>query len=203
MQVGLAELEYYQAQIKKLMFVDTFQAFADITKQMTVPEVMERISEKMTLLGPAVGRFMNDVLQPLIEKVVFILYEDNRLPRVPDIMLEQPDFEVKFTGRLVQTQRQSELNNLVNAISITGSIAQMSPEVLDKIDADKAVNDIFDISGVSAKILRSDQEVQQLRAQRAQMMQQQQQMAMLQQGADTYKNVAEGDKIFNEAQAEG
>ncbi|MBQ1988694.1 MAG: head-tail connector protein [Clostridia bacterium] len=202
LQVGLAELEYYQAQIKKLMFVDTFQAFADITKQMTVPEVMERISEKMTLLGPAVGRFMNDVLQPLIEKVVFILYEDNRLPKVPDVMLEQPDFEVKFTGRLVQTQRQSELNNIINAIGITGQIAAMTPDVLDKINTDQAVNDIFDISGVSAKILRSDQEVQQMRAARAQAMQEQQQMMMLQQGADIYKNAAEGDRIANEANQE-
>ena len=198
LQVGLAELEYYQAQIKKLMFVDTFQAFADITKQMTVPEVMERVSEKMTLLGPAVGRFMNDVLQPLIEKVVFILYEANMLPRIPDVMIEQPDFEVKFVGRLVQTQRQSELNNLINAMSITGQIAQMNPEVLDKVNADQAVDDIFDISGVSAKILRSDAEVQQLRQQRAQAMQQQQEMAMMQAGADIYKNAAEGDKIAQE-----
>ena len=200
LQVGLAELEYYQNQIKKLMFVDTFQAFADITKQMTVPEVMERVSEKMTLLGPAVGRFMNDVLQPLIEKVVFILYEANMLPPIPDVMLEQPDFEVKFVGRLVQTQRQSELNNLVNAISITGQIAQMTPDVLDKVNTDQAVDDIFDISGVSAKILRSDSEVMQIRQQRQQAMQMQQEVNMLQQGADIYKNAAEGDKVAKEIQ---
>ena len=201
LQVGLQELQYFQNQIKEIMFVNTFQAFADITKQMTVPEVMERVSEKMTLLGPAVGRFMNDVLQPLIEKVVFILFEANRLPRVPDIMLDQPDFEVKFTGRLVQTQRQSELNNIINALTIAGQIAQMSPDALDKINTDQAVNDVFDISGVSAKILRSDQEVQEMRAARAQAQAQQEQMMMLQQGADIYKNAAEGDKIQSETEA--
>lgn len=196
--VGLAEIEYYQNQIKHIMFVDTFQAFADITKQMTVPEVMERISEKMTLLGPAVGRFMNDVLQPLIEKVVFILYESNKLPRIPDVMLQDPNFEVKFVGRLVQTQRQSEMNNLINAVSIAGQIAQFKPEVLDKINGDKTIDDIFEISGVSAKILNSDYEVQKIRQQRAENMRQQQELAMLQQGADIYKNAAEGDKIAQE-----
>lgn len=201
LQVGLSEIQYVQNQIKEIMFVNTFQAFADITKQMTVPEVMERVSEKMTLLGPAVGRFMNDVLQPLIEKVVFILFEANRLPRVPDIMLDQPDFEVKFTGRLVQSQRQSELNNIINALTIAGQIAQMSPDALDKINTDQAVNDVFDISGVSAKILRSDQEVQEMRAARAQAQAQQEQMMMLQQGADIYKNAAEGDKIQSETEA--
>lgn len=193
LQVGLNELQYYQEQIKRLMFVDTFQAFANITKQMTVPEVMERISEKMTLLGPAVGRYMNDVLQPLIEKVVFILYESNSLPRLPDVMLQDPNFEVKFVGRLVQTQRQSELNNIVNAIAIAGQVAQFKPEVLDKINADQAVEDIFDISGVSTRILNSDNEVQQIRKQRAEAQAQAEQIAALQAGANIYKTASEGE----------
>lgn len=175
------------------MFVDTFQAFANITKQMTVPEVMERISEKMTLLGPAVGRYMNDVLQPLIEKVVFILYESNSLPRLPDVMLQDPNFEVKFVGRLVQTQRQSELNNIVNAISIAGQVAQFKPEVLDKVNADQAVEDIFDISGVSTRILNSDSEVQQIRKARAEAQEQAEKIAALQAGANIYKTASEGE----------
>ena len=198
----MAEIEFYQNQIKRLMFVDTFQAFADITKQMTVPEVMERVSEKMTMLGPAVGRYMDDVLQPLIEKVVMILWEQNRLPRIPDAMLEDPSFEVKFVGRLVQTQRQSEMNNLVNAISIAGQVAQIKPEILDKINGDKVIDEIFDINSISAKIINSDEEVQQLRQQRAQMQQQQAEMMMYQQGADIYNKVAQGDKNAKEAVAE-
>lgn len=198
--IGLNELQYYQAQIEKLMFVDTFQAFQAITKQMTVPEVMERISEKMTLLGPAVGRYMNDVLQPLIEKVVLILYESNSLPRLPDVMMQDPNFEVKFVGRLVQTQRQSELNNIVNAMALSGQIAQFNPEVLDKINADEALNDIFDISGVSARILKSDAEVQQIRKARAEAAAEQNKLLAMQQGANIYKTASEGDRNAKELQ---
>lgn len=197
-QLGLAELEYYQKQVRKLMYTDAFQTFAELTKQMTVPEVMERVSEKMLLLGPAVGRYMNDVLQPLIERVVLILYEANMLPKMPDVMMQDPRFEVKFVGRLVQTQRQAELNNIVNAISISGQIASMTPDVLDKINADMAVNEIFDISGASAKILRSDDEVKAIREARAQMQQQANEMAMLQQGATAYKDYEQGNKLANE-----
>lgn len=196
--IGLAELEYYQNQIKKMMYTEAFQTFANLDKQMTVPEVMERVSEKMLLLGPAVGRYMNDVLQPLIEKVVLILYESNMLPKMPDVMMQDPRFEVKFVGRLVQTQRQSELNNLINAISITGQIASMTPDVLDRVDTDKAVNEIFDISGASTKILRSDDEVNAIREQRAQVQQQANEMALLQQGAGAYKDFEQGNKIANE-----
>lgn len=199
--IGMAEIEFFQNQIKRIMHTDTFQAFSEITKQMTVPEVMQRVSEKMTLLGPAVGRYMNDVLQPLIEKVVLILWEDNRLPQMPDIMLQDPRFEVKFVGQLVQTQRQSELNNLINALTISGQIATMNPEVLDKINTDEAVDEIFDIAGVNAKIIRSDSEVEGIRMQRQQQLQAQQQMQMFQAGADIYKNLEQGAKLEKETNA--
>lgn len=196
--VGLAEIQHYQQQIKEIMFYDTFQAFSGLTKQMTVPEVMERIAEKMTLLGPAVGRYMNDVLQPLIEKVVFILWESNMLPQMPDVMLQDPSFEVKFVGRLVQTQRQSEVNNIMNALAITGQIAQLNPEVLDKVDADEAIEKVFDISSVST-LLRSDNEVAQIRQQRAEAMQQQQLMMSMQEGANIAKTVAESENYAKDS----
>lgn len=198
--ISVEYLEFYQTQIRKLMFYDTFQAFSELTKQMTVPEVMERISEKMVLLGPAVGRFMNDVLQPLIERVVVLLYDNGRLPMVPDVMREDSNFEVKFVGRLVQAQRQSEVNNIVNAFGIAGQIAQLQPDVLDKINGDKAVEEIFEITGVSSKLLNSDEYVQNVRQARAEAQAQEQQMINQQAGANIYKTAMEGAR--NEQQAD-
>lgn len=192
--IAIEHIQFYQKQIRDIMFYNTFQAFSEITKQMTVPEVMERVSEKMTVLGPAVGRFMNDVLQPLIEKVVFILFEENRLPRVPDIMLQDPNFEVKFVGRLVQSQRQSEVNNIMNALSMVGQIAQLKPEALDKVDADEAIDEISDITGVPSRIINTDDKVRRIREARAEAQALEAQMMQAQAMAQTYKTAAEGDK---------
>lgn len=197
--VGIEFLQYYQQQIRSLMFYETFQTFSSLTKQMTVPEVMERISEKMTLLGPAVGRFMNDVLQPLIEKVVFLLFEAGKLPPLPDAMQSDPRFDVKFVGRLVQSQRQTEVNNIVNALTIAGQIAQFKPEVLDKINGDKAVDEIFDITGVSRDVVNDDAEVEAIRKQRAQAQAEAAELANAQSVAQTYKAAAEG--VRNESEA--
>ena len=146
---------------------------------------------------------MNDVLQPLIEKVVFILFEDNRLPRMPDAMMQDPEFEVKFVGRLVQSQRQSEVNNIVNALSIAGQVAQFNPEAIDKINADETIDEVFDITGVTTRILNSDDKVKQIREQRAQAQAAQQQLIEAQSAAQTYKTAAEGDRNANAAQSEG
>lgn len=201
--IAIEHLQYYQKQIRDIMFYNTFQAFSELTKQMTVPEVMERVSEKMVLLGPAVGRFMSDVLQPLVEKVVITLYEENRLPRMPDVMLRNPEFEIKFVGRLVQAQRQSEVNNIVNAMAIAGQIAQLNPETVDKINTDEAVDEIFNITGVPTRILNSDVKVQEVRQARAQAQAQETQLAMAQSAAQTYKAAAEGERNANASQPEG
>lgn len=201
--IAIEHLQFFQQQIKDIMFYNTFQAFSDLTKQMTVPEVMERVSEKMTLLGPAIGRFMNDVLQPLIEKVVHIEFEAGRLPPLPDAMRADPEFEVKFVGRLVQSQRQSEINNIMSALSIAGQVAAYKPEVLDKINGDDTIDEIFDITGVTTRMLNSDEEVRQMRQHRAEAQAEQQQIAAAQAGAQTYKDMAQGEKNVKESRFEG
>lgn len=200
--LGEAEIEGQRQQIRKLFFNDTFQQFSELTKQMTVPEVMERINEKMSLLGPAVGRFIHDVLQPVCEKCVFSLYEDGRLPRMPDIMLDDPSFEVRFTSRLVQSQRQVEVQNLSAALGYVGQIAQMKPEILDKVDGDKAIDKVFNVIGVDPEILLDEQQVKELRQarQEAAAAMQAQQIALMQ--AQTYKTAAEGDRNVKDAEAE-
>jgi hypothetical protein len=59
-QIGMEMMEYRVNRIRSMMFNDVFLAFQNLTKDMTVPEVMERVTEKMTLLAPAVGRFITD-----------------------------------------------------------------------------------------------------------------------------------------------
>ena len=199
--IGEAELEAQRQQIRKIFFNDTFQQFSELTKQMTVPEVMERINEKMSLLGPAVGRYVHDVLQPLCEKSVISLYEDGRLPRVPDVMAENPGFEVRFTSRLVQSQRQVEVQNLSTALGYVGQIAQMKPEVLDKVDGDKAIDKVFNVIGVDPEIILDQQQVDKMRQARAEMAMQQQQAAQALTEAQTYKAAAEGDRNVKDAEA--
>ena len=62
------------------MYNDTFLAFDRITKQMNNPEIMERINEKMTMLGPAVGRYISEMLNPVIERTIGILARRGKLP---------------------------------------------------------------------------------------------------------------------------
>lgn len=200
-QFGLNAVEYYSNKVKTLMFHDTFLGFSGITKGMNNPEVYERINEKMTMLGPAVGRYLAEVLNPIVQRTIGILLRKGRLPEMPDEMLEDPGYEIDFVGSLAQAQRRSELNTLITGLTMVGNMAQYSPEVLDKLNVDKVTDEVWSITGAPVKVLRDDSEIQKIREGRAQEQMQAQQlqaaMAAAKAGADAGK-AAQGFKAAEE-----
>lgn len=187
--VGLNATEYYSGKVKELMYNDVFLAFNQITKQMNNPEIMERISEKMSMLGPSVGRYISEMLNPIIIRTVGILSRQGKLPEAPS---DDLFYEIECISQLAQAQKRSELNALTSSLTLVGQIAQFNPDVLDNISPDATVKEIWSIMGASTQVLRSDDEVAAMREARAQVAQQQQQMNLLQQGADV---VEKGSKV--------
>jgi len=197
--VGMAAVEYYTKQVKSLMYNDIFLTFENLTKQMQNPEVQERINEKMAMLGPAVGRYMGAVLNPTIVRTVGILERRGKLPPVPDALRDSPTFEIDYVSQLAQAQKRSELNSLMNGLSLVGQVARFAPEALDKISADVTVDEAWDILGAPVKVLRDDQEVADIRANRAENQAQVQQSQMMLDTAKAGKDAASADKDLAEA----
>jgi len=195
-EVGLTAIEYYSSKVKTLMYHDTFLAFSNITKDMNNPEIMERINEKMTMLGPAVGRYLDEVLSPIIKRTIGILARRGKLPEPPMELIEDPGYEIDFVGVLAMSQRRAELNNLITGLSMIGQVAQYSPEVLDKINADKIVDETWAITGAPIKVLRDDDEVREIREGRAEAAMQQQQLGEMAAGAQIAKDAGAAEAAF-------
>lgn len=200
-EVGMRALEYYASQVKSLMYNDVFLAFDNITKQMNNPEVMERINEKMTLLGPAVGRYTGEVLDPGIIRTIGILERRGKLPEPPDEIMLDPGYIIDYVGQLAQAQKRSELSALMQALGATAEISKFDLSVLDKIDGDKTIDNIWGVTGAPMKILRPDNEVDAIRENKAQAAAKAQELAMLQGGADVVKKGSEVDKNIAQAGA--
>lgn len=197
--IGQEFIEYYADQIGSMFFKNAFLSFTDVTKQMTVPEVMQRANEQLSILGPAVGRYMSDVLEPQHEVIVSKLARKGRLPPIPDEMRIRPEFDVKFTGRLAQAQGQVQLNNLVNAFSIAAEISAFKPDALDKINVDAAIDELWSVTNAPAKLLFDSNELKAIRQAKAQ---QEQAIAQIQAAAEASKaakDATQADK--NAAQA--
>jgi hypothetical protein len=201
-QVGMNAVEYYSMKVKSMMFNDVFLAFNGITKQMQNPEVMERINEKMTLLGPAVGRYISEMLNPVIIRTIGILYRRGKLPPPPAEFMMNPEYEIDCISQLAQAQRRSELNNLVTGLTLVGQMAQFAPEATDKIDTDKTTDEVWSILGAPDRVLRTDTDIAKLRETRGKMAQQQHAMELANQGADTVHKGSQVDLNLAKAGAQ-
>lgn len=193
-QVGMNSIEYYSMKVKSLMYNDVFLAFDNITKQMNNPEVMERINEKMTMLGPSVGRYISEMLNPGVIRTIGILYRKGRLPNPPDELMEDPNYEIDCISQLALSQRRSELNSLITGLTLVGQMAPIVPDVIDKVNPDKTVDTVWSILGAPVKVLRDDAEIQAIREAKGRMAQQQMAMNQLEQGANVVKTGSEVDK---------
>ena len=202
-QIGLTATEYYANKVKSLMYNDVFLAFDNITKQMNNPEVMERINEKMTMLGPAVGRYISEMLNPMIVRTMGILFRKGKMPKPPDEFLMNPEYEIDSISQLAQAQRRSELNSLVSGLTLVGQMAQFTPDVIDKINPDKVIDEAWEIIGSPMKVLREDEEVATIRESKANMARQQMAMNMAEQGAGVVKAGSEVDLNMAKSQKEG
>jgi hypothetical protein len=198
-QMGMEALQYYAQMVKSSMYNDVFLAFEGLDKQMNNPEVMERINEKMTMLGPAVGRFTGEVLNPIIIRTIGILFRRGKLPPPPDELLQNPAYEIDYVSQLAQSQKRSELNSLVTALTMAGQMAQFNPEVLDKVDPDKSVDEIWNTTGAPIRVLRDDEEIKKIREARAQQAAKVQEMQMIGAGVQVAETASKVDKNVADA----
>ncbi len=191
--IGFEMIRDVAADIEKGFFVPLFRVFSDITKQMTIPEVQRRISENMVLLGPVVGRFTQEVLDPIILRVFNILFKDGFLPPPPEAIQGQ-ELDILYVSQLALAQRAQEVNSIESFLVDVSEIARVIPSVIDKIDGDKVVDIISQVKNINPDIMRGDDDIEAIRTARAEQEAQLAQAGALQQGAETAKIVSEADK---------
>jgi len=156
--------------------------------QMTATEVIQRNEEKMRLLGPVLGRLQSELLKPLIDRTFSIILRKNLFRQAPEF-LSGKDVEIEYVSPLAKAQKSSELQSIMRAIEIMGSLSNVAP-VFDHINMDKLVRHLADIVGVPQKILKPQSQLNAERQQAQQQQEQMQQMQQLQQVAQAGRDIA-------------
>jgi hypothetical protein len=184
--LGLNMEEQRRNSIRAVFYVN--QLMLQDGPQMTATEVIQRNEEKMRLLGPVLGRLQSELLKPLIDRVFNILLRNNQLPAAPEFLSGQ-DIEIEYVSPLAKAQKSTELQSIMRAIEILGSLANVAP-VFDYVNFDNLVKHLADIVGVPQKILKSQSQVNTERQQAQQQQQEQMQMQQLQQVAKAGGDIA-------------
>ena len=150
--------------------------------QMTATEVQVRYELMQRLLGPTLGRFQSEFLNPLIERTFGIMLRAGALLPEPEVIQGQK-IDVEYVGPLARSQRMEESVAIDRLYELAMNVVQVDPSIMDNINHDEAIRLRGDLLGVPKIILRARDEVEELREQRQQAQIAQQQAEQQQQAA--------------------
>lgn len=160
-------------------------------------EIAERKEEKLLALGPVLENIYGGQLAPVIDQT-FNIMAGRGMFGPPPAEIEEQELKIEYISMLAQAQKAVGTGAIERVFSFAGSVAGAKPEVLDKLDADQAIDVYADLVGADPSVIVPDDKVKQTRENRAQQMQQQ---AMAEQApamAQAARQGAEAARVLSE-----
>jgi hypothetical protein len=171
-----------QEAIREAFYADLFMLLAQKPQnQMTATEVMERVEEKLVLLGPTMGRLQAEFYNPMLSTVFDIMFKAGMIPQVP-MQLQGAGLEIEYISKLALAMRKFETDAMMKTAQFIAPMVQVNPEVIDNFDFDRAARGGAERFGLPADWMNPMSKVKQIRKDRAQQKaeMQQKQDAMMQ-----------------------
>lgn len=193
----IQEMEMKQQQIRsriqRAFYEDLFLMLASSDRrQITAREIDERHEEKLLALGPVLEQLNQDLLDPLTD-IAFDLHVRQGLLPPPPPELQGVQLKVEYISIMAQAQKMLGVAGVERFTGFVGQLAAFDPGVLRKVKAEQIVDVYGDMLSVPPSIIRSDEEVEEIKQAEAAQQAQQQQMAMMQQGAMIAKDLGQAD----------
>lgn len=192
-QVSLEDITQMREAINSVFYTDLFLMLTlSDRREFTAREIEERHDEKLLALAPVLERYEDEILDVAIKIAFTELANRGRIPAPPQGVRPE-DIDIEYISILSQAQRSVGMKGIETVYVTAGNLAKLTGDtsVFDKIDVDQIIDEVAEMSGTAARIMRSDDEVEKLRAEKAQRMQQQQQAALAEQQAKTAKTLSE------------
>jgi hypothetical protein len=193
-QLGIAMENQRRDAISKTFHVDQLLMSTDRTQ--TATEVVQRNEEKMRILGPVLYRLQQELLHPLIIRCFNIMLRKKLFTQAPEILQNQ-EIQIEYVSPMAIAQKSQELQSVMKALEIFGSISQVVP-VQDWLDESGLVKHLQSTLGLPAKLMKSESEVAQIRAEKAAQAQQQMEQQQMLQETEMARNAAPLAKVINE-----
>lgn len=188
----IKEVEY---RVKRAYFEDLMLMLAQREYDKTAREVDGLEQEKLLVLGPLMEQWNDDLFDPLIDRVFNMMMRRGMFPPPPKELQGKP-LRVEYTSIMAQAQKLVGVASVERFVGFVTNVATSTQQfdILHKVDFDQVVDDYGDMTGISAKIIRSDDAVAAIR-EREKQAQQAQQMAAsmpaLAQGASAVKDLGD------------
>jgi len=157
---------------------------------MTVPEIQERRSERLVILGPEQQSVFQELLEPSIDLVWHYMGLHGDLEPPPPELSGMP-LRVQFTSQLALEQLAAVTNGMRSYVGAVAEIDAVIPGILDNVDGDKVASEMRQGYVVPPTIGRDPEDVAAMRAERARILAEQQQAEQQRLEAQTTKDLGQ------------
>ena len=187
---GEEKAEQKRNVIKQAFFADWIRMEKE-NVEMTAYEVQDRRDEKLRLLAPIFGRLVSELHGPMIQRSYLLLNDHHMIPPAPGV-IAKAKLKVGYLSPAAMAQSSAKATVISRFLNDLAPMAQINPNIMDAIDLDKCAQVFAVARGVPRIILRSAEELAQLR-------QQKQQQQALAQAAQTAEPISKSVKNLADA----
>lgn len=151
-------LQDVRTRILRTFFADMLQM--PEKANVTATEYMQRVSERMRLLGPLIGRLESEALGPMVERIFGILTRATLLPPAPQEIQGQ-EFTVEYVSPIATAQKQQAINGIMQALQV---LAPLGPElagqvIQQRVDPMKLIEYAWDLFNCDPDLLKDKEAV--------------------------------------------
>ena len=196
------DIQEIQERIRRTYFNNLFTDISNLETVRTASEIHARVEEKLVML-PVIKRLDNEALAPAIERTWAIMNRAGLFPPPPPDVPAQQFVGIKYISPFAMAMRAAETTAIERSVAFGGNLVAVDQSVLDNYDLDKTIHLYTAALGADQRILRTDAERDQMRAQRAQAAQQQEMMQQQQHAAQIGGAAVQGAKVLSETDVGG
>lgn len=182
----------HRQQISRAFYEDLFLMLAmSDRRQITAREIDERHEEKLIVLGPTLEKMNDELHDPLIDRAFGIMLRRGMIPAPPRELQQGEPIKVEYVSVMAQAQKLIATGSIDRFLRVASGVVSVSPESIDKIDFDQTLDVYSDILSLPPKIVRTDEQVAEIRLKREEAQQAANQAALAQQAAQTAKTLSD------------
>jgi len=184
-------------QIREIAFVEHIRQLIGVeaspVKEQTAFEYGKRLELVHMIMAPTGGRLQTEGLRDIIDTNFAINYRTGQFPDTPDLLKTDSKYggqlDISYEGPLAKSQRQEEIQSMLEYLRDIQGMAAAHPEALDIPNIDKFARMDAEIRGVQ-HLLNDPKQTDQIRQLKNQLAEMQQKLAMAESVTQSMKNAA-------------
>jgi hypothetical protein len=136
------------------------------------------------------GRIQTELLGPMIQRTYQILDSAKKIPPAPNQM-QSSRLKIQYVSPAARAQVASRAMQVQRFLADISPLAQISPDILDSINPDRLAGFMAEVRDIPRFILRTSEEVNQIRQSRQEAQQQQMAAQMAEQAGKAAKSFSD------------